>query len=100
MKNIDESGMIPLGILRRVITATVIRHQYRDVWEFNLGIFFRHYKVFVTDAELMKAKNQADLVRSKWIECVSKFHEDMQFLKKRERKTENKKKEIKKMGEL
>lgn len=87
-----ESSTIPLGIISRIINANVIRHDFHERYELDLSVFFRHYRVFITDEELAHTKNQSNLIRSKWIECVSHFHEDIAFLIKRDKEAAKEKK--------
>lgn len=77
-EEIIASTTVPLGIIRRVINANVIRHELQKHYELDLSIFFRHYRSYVSDEELITSNNPTNLVRSKWIECVSQFHEEIQ----------------------
>lgn len=86
-----KSSSVPLGIISRIINANVIRHDFHDRYELDLSVFFKHYRVYLTDEELKNSKNQSNLIRDKWIQCVSQFHEDIAFIIKRDKDREKEK---------
>lgn len=79
---IEELTQVPHNILQHAIKTKIEFLEVYGLYQLTFSVFFQHYVEKVTLEEIAELKtddrkNLYKLFQSKWINCVSQFHDDL-----------------------